>query len=81
MSQIVSKTLLKLMGSQLVPCNCVILCFRGQSSTFDELSTFTGIRLKVGGGVNSETLISYFMSISSNKMNLTKTMGFYVIFY
>ena len=40
-----------------------------------------GINLKFGGGVNSETLISYFMSILSNKINLIKIKRFYVIFY
>ena len=43
-----------------------------------------GIKLKFGGGVNSETeliLILYFMSTLPNKMTLIKIMGFYVIFY
>ena len=53
-------------------CNYVILCFRGQSPTF----VFRKIELKFGGGVNSEALISYFMSILSNKMNSIKIMGF-----
>ena len=52
-------------------CNCVTLnkiddfmfCFLGQS------------QLKFGGGINSEMLISYFMSILSNKMYLTKIKG------
>ena len=45
------------------PCNYVILCFGGQSPTFDQLFYFGRIKRKFGGGVNSETLISYFMSI------------------
>ena len=53
-----------------------ILCFWVQSPTFDELFTFSGIKLKSGEWFNSETLISYFMSILSNKMNSTKIMGF-----
>ena len=76
MPQIVSKTIVKLMTSPLVPCNYVILCFQGQNPTFDQPFIFRGIKLKFGGGVNSETLISCFMSILSNKMNLIKIMGF-----
>ena len=70
MSQIVSKTIIKF-G----------FCFRSESPTFDQLFIFRGIKLKFGGGTNSETLISYFMLILSNKMNLTKIIGFCVIFY
>ena len=76
MSQIVPKTIIKVMTSPLVPCNYAILCFRGQSPTFDKHFISRGIKLKFGGGVNSETLISYFMSILSNEMNLMKIMGF-----
>ena len=32
-------------------------------------------QLKFGGGINSGSLISYFMSILSNKMYLTKIKG------
>ena len=81
MSQIVSKTVIKLMTSSLVRCNYVILCFGGQSPTFDQLFIFRGIKLKFVGGVNSVTLISYFMFILPYKMNLIKIKGFYVIFY
>ena len=40
---------------------------------------FRRIKLKFGGGVNYETLISYFMSILPNEMNLINRMEFYVI--
>ena len=35
-------------------------------------SSFEGIKLKFGGGVNSERLIPYFMSILPHKINLIK---------
>ena len=61
MSKIVSKTVIKLMTSPLVPWNYVILCFCGQDLTSDQLFILRGIKVKFCGGVNSETLISYFM--------------------
>ena len=39
-------------------------------------SIFGGFKLKFGGGVNSETLTSYFMSILPHKINLIKIKGF-----
>ena len=62
MSQVVSKIVIKFMMSLMVPCNYFILCFGGQSPTFDQLFSFTGIKLKFSGSVNSGTLISYLMS-------------------
>ena len=81
MSQIISKNIIKLMMSSLACCNYVILCFWGQSPTVYQLFTFRGIKLKFGGEVNSETPISYFMSILPYKMNLIKIKGFNIIFY
>ena len=52
-----------------------------KSPNFDQHFIVRGIKLRFGGGVNSETLISYFMLILSNKMNLIKIMGFHVIFF
>ena len=69
------------MTSSLVLCNYVILCFGGQSPALANFSIFRGIKLKFGGGVNFETLISYFMSSLSYKMNLMKIEEAYVIFY
>ena len=43
--------------------------------------TFRRIKLKFGGGVNFDTLISYFMSILPYKMNVMKIKGVYVFFY
>ena len=37
--------------------------------------------MKFDGGVTSETLIPYFMSIFSKRMNLIRIIGFYVSFY
>ena len=37
MSQIVSKTIIKLMMSRLVPCDYAVVHFWGQSQTFDQL--------------------------------------------
>ena len=54
------------------PCNYVILCFRVKVQLLTNFSIFRGIKRKFGGGVNSETLISYFMSILPHKMNLIK---------
>ena len=81
MSQILSKTIIKLVTSSLVPCNYVILCFGVKVQLLTNFSIFGGIKLKFGGEVNSETLISYFMSILPHKMNLIKIKGLYVIFY
>ena len=55
MSQIVSKTVIKLMKSPLLLCNYVIFCFGGQSLTFHQLLFLEGFSLikKVGEGVNS----------------------------
>ena len=63
MSQILSKTMIKFMTSSLV---AVITSF----SVFGvkvQLFIFRGIKLKFGGRVNSETLISYFMSVLQYK--------------
>ena len=75
MSQIVSKAVTKLVTSPLLSGNYVIFfLFPGPKSNF---SIFKEIRLKFGGGVNSETPNSYFMSILLSKMNLIEIMGFY----
>ena len=42
------------------PCNCFILCFGSESPTLINF-IFRGIELEFGGGVNSETLVSYFI--------------------
>ena len=63
------------------PCNYFILCFQGERPTFDQLFYFERIKLKFGGGVNTETLISYFMSVLPHKMNFIKIKEFYLIFY
>ena len=76
MSRIVSKTIIKSITWPLFPCYYVILCFRGQSPTFLSLG---GIKLKLVEWSNSEMLISCFMSILPNKMNLIKIIAFYVI--
>ena len=57
MSQILSKTVIKLMTASLASCNYAILCFGGQSPNFGQISIFKGIKLDFGGGVNSEMLI------------------------
>ena len=80
MSQILSKTVIRLMTSSPVRCNYVILCFWGQRPIFYQLFYFREIKLKFGGGVNSETLVSCFTSILPDKMNLIKIKGFNVIF-
>ena len=72
MSQILSKTVIKLMTSSLVRCNYTNLCFGVKVQLLPNFPIFRGIKLKFGGGVNSETLISYFMSILPYKMNLIK---------
>ena len=58
------------MTSSLVHCNYFVYCFGGQSPSFDQLFYFRGIKLKFGRGVNSETLIVYFISILPYKLNL-----------
>ena len=50
--------------------------FGGMESRLSLLSRW--IKLKFGGGIIFEMLISYFMSILSNKMNLIKINGSYV---
>ena len=80
MSQILSKTVIKLMTSSVVWCNYVILCFGVKVQLFTNFPIFRRIKLKSGGGVNSETLISYFMSILPYKMSSIKIKGFNVIF-
>ena len=61
-SQLLSKTIIKLMMSSLVRCNChSVLGVKVQL-----FFIFRGIKVKFGGGVNSEvliSLISYFMSV------------------
>ena len=66
-SQIVYKSIIKLMTSLLVPCNYVIFYFGVKVQPFTKFSIFGEIKLKFGGGVNSETLISCFMSIVPKK--------------
>ena len=80
MSQILSKSLINLMTSSLVPCNYAILCFGVKVLLLTNFSIFRGIKLKFDDGVNSETLISYFMSILPYKMNLIKIKGFMSFF-
>ena len=75
MSSIVSKILLKLMTSPVVPCIYVILFFGVDVQHLTNFPILRGIKLQLGGGVNSEMLISYFMSILNKKIK-----GFYVIF-
>ena len=50
--------------------------FRVNVQLFANFSIFGGIELKFGGVVNSETLISYFMSILPCRMNLIKITRF-----
>ena len=76
MSEIVSKTITELMTSPLVPSNYVSLCFRVRVRLLTIFSVLRGIKLKFGGGVSSEALISYFMSFLP-KMNLMKILEFY----
>ena len=80
MSRILSKTLIKLMTSSLVRCNYVIFCFGVKVQPFTDFSIFGEIKLKIGGRVNFETLIAYFMSILPYKVNLIKIKGFNAIF-
>ena len=80
MSLRVSRTVTKLVTCSLLPSNDVIFYFVGQSPTFDKLFPFYRIYLKFEGGVNFETLISYFRSILGNLMDLIKKMTFIVIF-
>ena len=63
MSQIVFKTAMKLVTSLLVSSWVKLLT---------KFSIFRVIKSKFGGGVNSEALISYLMSILPNKMNLIR---------
>ena len=81
MSQILSKAIIKLMTSELVRCNYVILCFGVKVQLLSNFSIFRMIELKFGGGVNSETLISYFMLILPYKMNLIKINWYCAMFY
>ena len=83
MSQILSKTIIESMTSLLANCNFIILWGGGgvKVQLLTKLSIFLGIKLKFGGGGNSETLISCFLSILPYKMNLIKVKGFYVIIY
>ena len=78
MSNIPSKTIIKLLMSSLVCCNYIILCFGAKVQLF---FMFGGIKQKFGRGVNSELLISYFMSILPYKMNFIKINGFNVVFF
>ena len=78
MCQSISKTVIKFVTSPLFASNYVILVFRLKVQLLINFSIFTGIKLKFGGGVNSETLNSLFMSMLPNKMNLMK--GFYCHF-
>ena len=82
MSRILSKTIIKLIMSSLVRCNYVILCFGGQSPTFDHFSIFTGIKLKVGGGINSETLMQLWWQFSRLIFDFsTKTIYFSNLYF
>ena len=67
MSEVVSKTIIKLITSLLIYYNYVIRCFGVKVQLLTNFSVSTGIKLKFGGGVNSETLILYFMSILPHK--------------
>ena len=80
MAQSVSKAVIKMVTSPLVPSYHVILCFQSQSPSLINFSIPKGIELKFGGGVNSKTLISCFMPILSNKTNLIKITEFYCNF-
>ena len=46
--------------------------FRVKVQLFTNFSIFIGIKLKFGGGVNSVTLVAYFISVLPHKMNLIK---------
>ena len=80
MLQIVSKAVIKLMMSPLVPVITSFFVFGVKVQLLSNFSIFRRIRLEFGGGVNSETRITYFMSILPHKMKLIKVKGFYVIF-
>ena len=78
MSQILSKTIIKIderHHRHAVITLLFVLEVKVQLLT--NFSSFRGIRLKFGGGVNSEILIPYLMSY---KMNLIKIKGFMSFF-
>ena len=50
-----------------VPSNYVTLCFRVKVQLLTNFSIFKGIKLKFGGGVSSQMLISYFTSVLPSK--------------
>ena len=68
------------MTSSLVHYNYVIFCFGVKVQLLTNFSIFRRIKLKFGGGVTSETLISYFMSILPYNMNLIKINGVFIKF-
>ena len=73
MSQIISKTVVKLMISSYHKemISAVItsfFLFGVKCQLLTIFPIFRVIKLKFGGGVNSETLMSYFMSILPSRM-------------
>ena len=80
MSQILSKTIIKLMTSSLVRCDTSFFVLGVKVQLLANFPIFTGIKLKIGGGVNSEALISHFVPILPYKMNLIKIKEFLSFF-
>ena len=64
-------------GRRGIPSLLLIFFLFGiKAQLLTNFSVFRGVKVKFGEGVNSETLISYFMSRLPHK----KINGFYVIF-
>ena len=72
MSQILAKTIIKLMTSSLV---YLFFVLGVKLQVLTNFSIFRGIKLKLSVEVNSETLISYFMSVFSIQREFDKTKG------
>ena len=71
-----SKTVIKLMTSPLSPVITSFFVFAVKFQLLTNFSIFRVIQLKFGGGINSETLISYLMSIFAKQDEFDKNNGF-----